>query len=113
MNMATKVTVVEELVDDLDGGKADTSVTFALDGTTYSIDLSNKNAAKLRDAFAPWVGHAQKVGKAAKAVARKGVRTTVGPDPATVRKWAASNGHKVNPRGRIPATVTEAFLAAN
>ena len=111
--MAKKVTVVEEIVDDVDGGKADTTVSFALDGTSYVIDLSTKNAAKLRDALAPWVGHARKAGRAGKAPARKGGRTVVGPDPSTVRKWAASNGHKVNPRGRIPASVTEAFLAAN
>jgi hypothetical protein len=111
--MAKKVTVVEELVDDLDGGKADTTVSFSLDGTAYTIDLSTKNAAKLRDSLAPWVGHAAKAGRAGKTVARKGVRTAVGPDPATVRKWAASNGHKVNPRGRIPSTVLDAFNAAN
>lgn len=111
--MAKKVTVVEELVDDLDGGKADTSVSFSLDGTSYIIDLSTKNAAKLRDALAPWVGHAQKAGRATKGTTRRGTRTQVGPEPATVRKWASSNGHKVNPRGRIPAAVTDAFLAAN
>ncbi len=48
--MAQRVQVVLE--DDLDGGKADETVTFGLDGTAYEIDLSKKNAAKLRDALA-------------------------------------------------------------
>ena len=52
--MAQRVQVVLE--DDLDGGKADETVTFGLDGTTYEIDLSKKNAAKLRDALSGYVG---------------------------------------------------------
>ena len=46
--MAKKVTVT--LVDDFDGdGAADETVEFGLDGVTYEIDLSSKNAKKLRD----------------------------------------------------------------
>jgi hypothetical protein len=111
--MAKKVTVVEELVDDVDGGKAETTVSFALDGTSYEIDLNTKNAAKLRDALAPWVGHARKAGRGGKASGRKGGRTHVGPDPATVRKWAASKNLKVSARGRIPGDVLAKFNAAN
>ena len=48
--MAQKVQVL--LVDDLDGGEASETVTFALDGTSYEIDLSGKNADELRDVFA-------------------------------------------------------------
>lgn len=45
--MAKKVTVT--LVDDFDGsGAADETVEFGLDGVTYEIDLSTKNATKLR-----------------------------------------------------------------
>ncbi|MBN9376412.1 MAG: Lsr2 family protein, partial [Cellulomonas sp.] len=42
--MAQKVQVL--LVDDLDGGTADETVTFALDGISYEIDLTTENAAK-------------------------------------------------------------------
>jgi len=41
--MAQKITVALEY--DLDGGPADQTVRFELDGTSYEIDLSNKNAA--------------------------------------------------------------------
>ena len=58
--MAQKVHIVLE--DDLDGSDATETVTFGLDGTTYEIDLNDKNAGKLRDALAPYVGHARGVG---------------------------------------------------
>src|ERR1700740_1798494 len=52
--MAKKVTVT--LVDDFDGeGAADETVEFGLDGVSYEIDLSNKNAGKLRNDLKQWV----------------------------------------------------------
>lgn len=48
--MAKKVTVT--LVDDFDGsGAADETVEFGLDGVTYEIDLSTKNATKFVSAM--------------------------------------------------------------
>ena len=61
--MATKTTVV--LIDDLSGDPADTTVTFALDTTTYEIDLSDDNAGQLREAFARYVKAARKVSSSA------------------------------------------------
>ena len=57
--MAQKVQIILE--DDLDGGEADETVSFALDGTSYEIDLNEANATKMREALAPYVGHARKV----------------------------------------------------
>ena len=57
--MAQRVHIV--LVDDLDGGEAEETVRFALDGTSYEIDLSGKNATSLRDALTMYVGAARKV----------------------------------------------------
>jgi hypothetical protein len=48
-------TVIVELTDDLDGTDADETVTFALDGKTYQIDLNKKNAAALRKAFSAYI----------------------------------------------------------
>ena len=42
--------VITLLTDDLDGGEADRTVEFGLDGVNYTIDLSEKNAGKLRKA---------------------------------------------------------------
>jgi hypothetical protein len=108
--MAQKVHIVLE--DDLDGSDATQTVTFALDGTSYEIDLNDKNAAALRDAVATYVGHARKVSGS-----RRGRRSSAssgsGPSAREIRDWARSNGHKVPERGRIPAGVREAFEAAH
>jgi hypothetical protein len=105
--------VVVELVDDLDGsnipeGKGET-VTFALDGYTYEIDLTNKNATALRKALAPFTEKASRVGKATN---RRGSKTKVESDAKAVRAWAVSNGYEVPERGRIPADIREAYKAA-
>jgi len=109
--MAQKVQVI--LIDDVDGGPADETVTFALDGVSYEIDLSAANAAELRDAFARWVGHARKVGgRTARTRRGAGGRTPSG-DSAAIREWARANGFTISDRGRIPANVKEAFDAAH
>jgi nucleoid-associated protein Lsr2 len=39
-------------------------------------------------------------------------RARTAPDPAAVRSWAKENGHPVRDRGRVPAAVLAAYLAA-
>ena len=58
--MAQQVNV--KFVDDLDGSDAAGTVSFGLDGRTYEIDLSDDNAAKLRDSLASFVAAARKRG---------------------------------------------------
>lgn len=108
--MAQKVQVV--LVDDLDGGKADETITFAVDGVSYEIDLSSENAAQLREAFASWVGHARRVGGRTR-TARRGAGTAraAGGQSASIREWAREHGFTVNERGRIPAEIKAAYDA--
>ena len=43
------------LVDDIDGGEADETVTFGLDGVFYEIDVHNQKAAALRTSLAEFV----------------------------------------------------------
>lgn len=112
--MAQKVQVL--LVDDVDGGTADETVTFALDGVSYEIDLTSDNASKLRDSLASWVGHARKVsGRSTSASARSAApRAKRGAsDAQAVRDWARANGHTVSDRGRISAEVKAAYDAAH
>ncbi|WP_030144769.1 histone-like nucleoid-structuring protein Lsr2 [Spirillospora albida] len=109
--MAQKVEVL--LVDDIDGGEADETVSFSLDGTQYEIDLSKKNAAKLRNGLEPFVSHGRKVRRAAGRPAR-GTRTAGSRErSAEIRDWAKRNGIEVNARGRIPANVIEQYEAAH
>ena len=108
--MATKTQVV--LVDDLTGDPADTTVTFALDKTEYEIDLSNENAAEMRDGLSRYVDAARKVTGGGRRSAPAPKPTYSGYDPAAVRAWAAGQGIEVNARGRIKADVVEKFRAA-
>jgi hypothetical protein len=109
--MAQKVQVV--LVDDLDGGPADETVTFSLDGVSYEIDLSADNAAHLRDAFAPYVGHGRRIGGARRGGSRAVPRAKGAGNPGEVREWAKSQGIAVNERGRISAELQSSFDAAH
>ena len=108
--MAKRVQVVLE--DDIDGSPADETVSFALDGVSYEIDLSAGNAGKLRDQLAPWVGAAQRTG-GRKAIGKRpgsvGARRGVG----AIREWARANGHQVSDRGRVPAAVQAAYDKAH
>ncbi|WP_298590929.1 Lsr2 family protein [uncultured Kocuria sp.] len=109
--MAQKVEV--HLEDDLDGGPADTTLTFALDGKDYEIDLSEANAEKLREALRPFAEAGRK------AIPRAGARSTrprasgSDPDTAKIRAWAKENGHEVSDRGRIHQTIKDAYYAAH
>ncbi|HET8769131.1 Lsr2 family protein [Phycicoccus sp. M110.8] len=110
--MAQRVNIVLE--DDLDGSEADETVSFALDGTTYEIDLSAANAAKLRDALAPYVGHARRAsGRRAPARSTSGRSAGAKRDLADVREWARANGHQVSDRGRISAEIQAAYDKAH
>jgi len=108
--MAQKVQVI--LVDDLDGGTADETVTFSLDGVSYEIDLTHDNAARLRDLLAPYVGHGRRIGGGRRTSARA-VKASGGTEPAQVRAWAKSQGIAVNERGRISADLMATFQAAH
>ncbi|TNY35307.1 histone-like nucleoid-structuring protein Lsr2 [Thermomonospora catenispora] len=106
--MAQKVQVL--LVDDLDGGEADETVSFALDGTSYEIDLSGENAKKLRDSLAPFVQHARKAGSTRR---RRSRGASSRERSAEIRAWAKAQGIKVSERGRIPASVVEKYEASH
>ncbi len=99
------------LVDDLDGGEAAESVAFSIDGKFYEIDLSEKHAAVLRDAFAPFVSGARRAGGGPAAPRQKVSARSGRPrqETAAIREWANANGHEVSARGRIPSTVLEAY----
>ncbi|MFF3958663.1 Lsr2 family protein [Streptomyces sp. NPDC001890] len=107
--------VVVTLSDDIDGGAAAETVTFALDGKSYEIDLNTSNAKKLRKALAPYMAAGRKqtnAGKRGKTPVSYR-HTSLAPDPAAVRAWARSHQMEVPARGRIPKKVYEAFREAS
>ncbi|MGW6535203.1 histone-like nucleoid-structuring protein Lsr2 [Streptomyces sp. NPDC055051] len=107
--MAQKVEIL--LVDDLDGTEASQTVNFALDGKTYEIDLSDANAAKLREELAPYLGAGRKTSGGRAPVRRMG-SAKPSQDSGAIREWARQNGHDVSERGRVPAHIKAAYEAA-
>jgi hypothetical protein len=117
--MAQKVLV--QLIDDLDGTSSEdiSTVQFSLDGVSYEIDLNEANVARLRDGLAGFVAAARRTGGRAK----RGTATIVGGKAAgegrskeqtrAIRDWAKANGHELADRGRIPASVVDAFESAH
>lgn len=102
--------IVYRLEDDLDNSEAAETIVFGLDSVSYEIDLSEGNAAKLRDLLAPYVAAGRRVGGRRKAAGRR----RAGNNSATeIRAWANENGYTVSTRGRVPAEVREAYERAH
>lgn len=112
-NMAQ--TTVVHLSDDLDGTRIEAgmgeTVTFALDGISYEIDLSEQNAQALREAMAPYVAVARRAGRNRSGRSRP-TTPEDGVDPRGVREWAMRNGHEISDRGRISTAVLDAYRAS-
>lgn len=112
--MAQRTEII--LIDDIDGGSADETVEFGLDGVTYEIDLSDKNAAKFRQALSLWTGSGRRTGGKKK---RAGVATASTSTSRTdrnsylkdLREWAKGQNLQVSERGRIPAEIEAAYEA--
>jgi hypothetical protein len=103
--------IITVMTDDLDGGEADRTIEFGLDGATYTIDLSEKNAGKLRKALEPYLQVASRVGRTnGRAAARTAAPSRANRDQnQAIREWAAKNGHELSERGRIPSSIVEAY----
>lgn len=112
--MAQRVTV--EMVDDLDGTTSDSvsTVTFAVDGVSYEIDLNEDNAERLRNNLAEFVTVAHRVGgRATRGTTRRAAASTQTREQnQAVRDWARTNGWPMSDRGRIPADVVAAYQDA-
>ncbi len=99
-----------DLIDDINGSVASETINFALDGVVYVIDLSESNAAALRDAFAPYVAAARKVsGTRRRGAAHKGSDG----DATAIRAWAQAQGLAVSSRGRVSAEIRQAYENAH
>jgi Lsr2 len=98
-------------VDDIDGGEAEGTVRFSLDGVGYEIDLSVAHTEELHKALAPYIAHARKTGGTRRAArGRSGNGSAV--DTRKVREWARGQGIEIKNRGRVPADVVEKYRQA-
>ena len=109
--MAQKIQTL--FIDDIDGGEAEGTVRFGLDGAEYEIDLSTQNAEAMRKAMARYVeaarrapGSTRRPGQSGRKASANGLKTT------EVREWARAQGIDVKDRGRVPADLVVKFKAA-
>jgi hypothetical protein len=111
--MATET--ITRLIDDLDGGDAQRTVTFAWDGRAYEIDLSKKNVTAFEKIMKPYLAAARSVRATGSSTGRRPAGTSSRRpqrDLQAVREWARANGHQLSDRGRIPVSVIAAYEAA-
>ncbi|MGO2746757.1 histone-like nucleoid-structuring protein Lsr2 [Microbacterium sp.] len=109
--------IVHQLVDDINGtvlgiGEGET-IHFSLNNTAYEIDLTTENADAFRAALEPYIAGARRAGVTQSRSGAPRKRSAASPETAAIREWARENGHKVSERGRIPASVVEAYRAAH
>jgi hypothetical protein len=111
--MAQKI--VTTLIDDLDGSELKQgegkNITFGLGGSTYEIDLSEKNEKALRAALEPYLKAARSASRP-KAASSAGSARSNKEELSAARSWLRANGHDVSDRGRIPGALLEKFRAA-
>jgi hypothetical protein len=110
--------IITKLLDDLDGGEADETVSFAMDGVAYTIDLSARNASEFRELMARFQDAGTRTGRSGSPAQLKSYGKPVThmasvaaqrDENTKIRKWAEENGYDVSDRGRIPINVVEAF----
>jgi hypothetical protein len=104
--------VITTLIDDLDGGKAEETVTFAFDGTAYEIDLSGKNALKFRKALEPYITAGTKVGRGGivrSATPPRSSSAASREENAAIRAWAKAQGKDISDRGRISQEIVDEY----
>lgn len=103
-----------ELIDDITGVPADTTIPFSVNGKDYIIDLSDDNAAAFNEALAPYIEHARrapankrKSRSSSEAARAKRQRN------AEIRTWALENGVTVSKRGQLGQDIVAAYEAAH
>ncbi len=108
MAKRTSTIVVDDLTGDELGANAVT-VTFALEGAGYEIDLAPAAAAELREALAPFVGAARKVGRSNSP--RRGSASTAAPtgEQSAAHTWLVQRGIDVPSRGRLSAELLQRY----
>lgn len=131
--MAKQTRTITTMTDDLTGGEfaegEGETVSFAVEGAAYELDLSTASVEAFREHMGKYVQHARRVSSTGTRRARGKARreataprntleaatgsSSDSPSPAEVRAWAQQNGVEVNSRGRISATVVQQYLDAH
>lgn len=106
-----------ELVDDIDGSPATTTIEFNVNGKGYIIDLSDENAAAFNEALAPYIEHARRARRAPvnkrKSRSSSEAARAKREKTAQIRAWATANGHTIAKRGQLSQDIIDAYEAAH
>lgn len=108
------------IVDDLTGDEGARTRVLRFDGVDYEIDLTDASFADLRTLLKPYLRAARssRPGAGPSSVSRPGRTASKASKPrpdsdsAAIRAWARGTGVAVTERGRVPASVREAWVAA-
>jgi hypothetical protein len=105
---------VTKLIDDLDGGVAHETVKFGLDGQLYEIELSSKNAKKLRTELAVFVERGTRIRdqRPGAGRGRRGEASSPAHQNRAIREWAHRTGFELAARGRIRQEIVDAYHQA-
>lgn len=107
-----------ELIDDIDGSPATTTIEFSANGKNYIIDLSEANTAAFNEALAPYIEHARRARATKKKTSRKSRSSSEAArikrqKTAEMRAWALDNGHTIAKRGQLSQDIVAAYEAAH
>ena len=104
------------LIDDLDGSEASTTLTYAVDGQEYEIDLSEKNAEKFRTTLEPFIENSRPAKRrpalptaGGRRTRRRSDRPSGRDDLPLIRAWADSKGLGVSSRSRIKKEIIDQY----
>lgn len=115
--MRKEITDVQ-LVDDIDGSPATTTIEFNVGGKNYIIDLSDQHAAGFNEALAPYIEHARRAPANKRSKARKSRSSSKAArvkrqKNAEIRAWALENGVTVSKRGQLGQDTIAAYEATH
>jgi len=111
--------VIEELIDDLDGGEADVTVRIGWEGEWRELDLSEKNLDAFAKVFDPYWDAGRGGTEKNEASGRRRRSNGSGSkrqggrrdyDRGEFKTWAVENDIRLN-RGRPPRELIDRFLA--
>lgn len=107
---------ITQYFDDIDNSPLDDNevniIRFSIDGNHYVIDLSEKNAAEFRAALEPWISAARPAQAPQKGTGGRQSGASAAAkrkQSRAIREWARANNMNVSDRGKIPASVIDAY----
>jgi hypothetical protein len=105
-------------LDDLDLSVGARTITFALEGKEYEIDLSEKNSERLRSGLQEFIDAARPVERRSASLPPERTTRRRGggnsrDDLAEIRAWAQAEGKDVSARGRIKQTIIDEYDEAH